>query len=116
MGEFFKGWRRKTGVVTLVMACVFTGGWVRSYRGDYFQLFSRTFFSNDGAIAEIGWGRPPSDDRHPFASSSMHFEKWRCPYYLTTVPLTLLSVYLLLARPRVAKPQKTIEPASAEGT
>jgi len=31
MGEIFKGWwRRKTGVVTLVMACVFTAGCARS--------------------------------------------------------------------------------------
>lgn len=30
MREFFKGWRRKVGLVTLVMALVFTGGWLRS--------------------------------------------------------------------------------------
>src|SRR4051812_44068427 len=30
MRELFKGWRRKFGVVTLVVACVFTAGWVRS--------------------------------------------------------------------------------------
>lgn len=30
MGEFFKGWKRKVGVVTLVMALVFMGGWIRS--------------------------------------------------------------------------------------
>ena len=30
MGEFFKGWRRKCGVLTLVLACVFAAGWVRS--------------------------------------------------------------------------------------
>jgi len=30
MYEFFKGWRRKIGVVTLMMACVFMAGWVRS--------------------------------------------------------------------------------------
>ena len=30
MGEFFRGWRRKIGVVTLVMALLFMGGWVRS--------------------------------------------------------------------------------------
>jgi hypothetical protein len=30
MGEFFRGWKRKVGVVTLVMACVFMVGWVRS--------------------------------------------------------------------------------------
>ena len=31
MGEFFHGWRRKIGVVTLVMACVSMAGWVRSH-------------------------------------------------------------------------------------
>ena len=30
MDEFFNPWRRKIGVLTLVMACVFLGGWVRS--------------------------------------------------------------------------------------
>jgi len=32
MGEFFRGWKRKTGCVTLVMALAFTGGWLRSLR------------------------------------------------------------------------------------
>jgi len=27
---YFKPWRRKLGVVTLVMACVFAAGWIRS--------------------------------------------------------------------------------------
>ena len=30
MSEFFKGWRRKLGLFTLVMACVLTGIWLRS--------------------------------------------------------------------------------------
>ena len=30
LGNFFHGWRRKLGVVTLVLACVFMGGWMRS--------------------------------------------------------------------------------------
>ncbi len=30
MKEFFQGWRRKIGVVTLVMACFFMAGWMRS--------------------------------------------------------------------------------------
>ena len=30
MGSYFKPWRRKIGVVTLAMACVFAGGWIRS--------------------------------------------------------------------------------------
>jgi hypothetical protein len=29
MGEFFKGWRRKIGIVTLLMALVGMAGWVR---------------------------------------------------------------------------------------
>src|SRR5258708_4117292 len=32
MHTFFHGWRRKAGCVALVMACVFTGIWIRSYR------------------------------------------------------------------------------------
>ena len=31
MGDYFRSWRRKIGVVTLGMACVFAGGWVRSF-------------------------------------------------------------------------------------
>jgi hypothetical protein len=31
MREFFRGWKRKSGVATLVMACVLTVGWIRSY-------------------------------------------------------------------------------------
>jgi len=30
MGSYFKPWRRKIGVVTLLMACLFAVGWVRS--------------------------------------------------------------------------------------
>jgi hypothetical protein len=30
MHTFFHGWRRKAGVVTLVIALVFIGGWIRS--------------------------------------------------------------------------------------
>src|SRR5580698_5128736 len=31
MREFFRGWKRKVGVVTLLMACVLTVGWMRSW-------------------------------------------------------------------------------------
>ena len=35
MSEFFQGWRRKIGAVTLTMACVVMGLWVRSsFLGD----------------------------------------------------------------------------------
>jgi hypothetical protein len=32
MKEFFQPWRRKIGVVTLILACVLMGGWLRSLR------------------------------------------------------------------------------------
>jgi hypothetical protein len=56
MGEFFKPWRRKLGVVTLVLACVFTAGWVRSLsRVNYIGIFSgvrtsHTVISTHGII------------------------------------------------------------------
>lgn len=31
MGEYFKGWRRKIGVITLLFACLFTDAWMRGH-------------------------------------------------------------------------------------
>ena len=31
MRELFRGWRRKVGLATLVMACLLMGAWARSY-------------------------------------------------------------------------------------
>jgi hypothetical protein len=65
MGEFFKGWRRRVGVVTLVMACVFMAGWVRSQSfGDVFRLkmcFGRMeeFTSELSEIVWISWSDDP---------------------------------------------------------
>jgi len=106
MGEFFKGWRRKIGVVSLVVACVFAAGWVRSYqRFDRFQSSSHTFFSADGAFGEMAW-----TEKHYLRNGREFAETipspiWKCPHYVPTVPLVLLSAYLLLVKPRVAKPK-----------
>lgn len=40
MRELFRGWRRKVGSVTLVMACVLMGGWIRSLRVEDLVLAS----------------------------------------------------------------------------
>lgn len=37
MRHYFRGWKRKLGVVTLLLACLFMTGWVRS-RATYEQL------------------------------------------------------------------------------
>ena len=31
VGEYFKEWRRKVGVLTLVLACIFAGAWIRGF-------------------------------------------------------------------------------------
>jgi hypothetical protein len=68
MREFFRGWRRKVGIVALVMACAVGGMWCRSFLvddsfgwGDSAPDLPIWFTSNDGMlimIAEIpiGWG------------------------------------------------------------
>ena len=48
MREFFRGWRRKFGVVTLVMACVLTAGWLRS--GENFDFVSIPFIDGSYGI------------------------------------------------------------------
>ena len=46
MGEFFKPWRRKIGLLTLLMACVFMAGWVRSeMKSD--SLGDRSFYGRE---------------------------------------------------------------------
>ena len=58
MGDYFKPWRRKIGVVTLLMACVFAVGWVRNRSIDdsiYVDLpvFSAKFFSGSDKLEMI---------------------------------------------------------------
>jgi len=66
MGEFFRGWRRKVGVVTLAMALVFMVGWVRGhYIDDIFcggsgngRSYYEFIFSREG----VTWYWNASDD------------------------------------------------------
>ena len=41
---------------------------------------------------------------------------WIVPYWSIVIPLTLISVYLLLSKPRVPSPKKTSDPTPAKGT
>ena len=49
MGDFFKPWGRKIGVVTLVMACVFMMGWIRS------QTVADSLTYSTGHHSEVSW-------------------------------------------------------------
>ena len=161
MGEFFNRWRRKFGLVTLVMACVFAGGWVRSvtiYEDATFLMSSKSqlFIESGDGIFSFGrllahdpeyFSTQPKTDWHRFAPHQHIREGWESlrwywrfsnvgigghhsgvapqiddlllvvmPYWAITVPLTLISLWLLLSKPRTSTPMKITEPTPAEGT
>lgn len=129
----YRCWRRKAGVLTLGLACVFVWGWVRSlsvedefhFRTRYLAVSTNgilyvTYFQDVDSLIQFWWSM---DD-----SSSGLFEailwsvnwNWRwqgfgyfcsekgylvsIPYWSIVLPLTLLSTYLLLSKPRPANP------------
>lgn len=78
MGSYFKPWRRKCGVITLVMACAFMGAWSRSvgiWDDIWFTAFGmRTFvISKCGSIGWCGhfiW-EPVDPDPHGWQAQSI---------------------------------------------
>ena len=140
MHTFFHGWRRKAGVVTLVMACALMGGWIRSY-ASVDSIFvntgngQRRLQSEGGYLIWSSGGFEPAGSSFGFESrlfTPIEFiepnELWvdwrfRCPgirvgtmpsghapngfvrlslvaYLMFVFPLTLLSAYLILWKPR----------------
>ena len=152
MGEYFKPLRRRIGVVTLVMACVFAGGWVRSLTMlDLFTVATSNnlwrFTIEDGIVEfsfyqrvsgdpqlsqNSGWKSDSnvtpnggkirsgpttanlamSDTKLEFYSFAYAAKYWVSPtfamdmyffvfpYWSIVIPLTLLSAWLLLSKPR----------------
>ncbi len=126
MREFFHGWRRKAGCVTLVMALTLTGIWVRSsiiidevlvtWPGNRHNYL----VSLPGRILLDFWDLEYAPEtywiQHPCSLSVINdrlnwFEEnhatFDIPYWIITIPLTLLSAYLILWKPRkrAAKPE-----------
>jgi len=152
MGELFHGWRRKLGVVTLVMACVLMAGWIRSetigdditfrlgkcgheIRSERSRITSISTWVRDSRwLPENEWTTgfsPEVDsgsiwDRIGFlynvcenndADSNLSFQRLlMVPYWSIVIPLTLLSAYLLLGKPRIAKPEIVSENPNPEQT
>ncbi|MDB5345404.1 MAG: hypothetical protein JWP89_3781 [Schlesneria sp.] len=120
MCTFFHGWRRKVGCVTLMLACGLMAMWMRS---DF--LLDRIMFviagrqhdvqSLDG---KISWNQDRIDafhepifklqSRHPpkskrtgsFDSLTPGEHRVILSYWSLTIPLGLLSTYLILWKPR----------------
>ena len=117
MGDFFHGWRRKIGVVTLVVACVFLVTWMRSEsKIDVFTVYYSDFYDHFRIVSERGFLKfhfrgihfgPRSDlwETWVVARTPMQWEDLNIPYWSIVLVLTMLSAYLLLSKPPVAKPQ-----------
>lgn len=142
MREFFNGWRRKVGVATLVWACVFAAAWVRSFSIRDFiplpKLRTAALATESGCLVllreteavlisevpglDVIWENVdgienPMNPMPPVATmvASAYFEKaGSIPYWSLVLPLTLLSGWLLLSKPRLATPMKPSEPALGE--
>lgn len=141
MVEFFRGWRRKIGVLMLVLACAFMAGWVRSSSlQDVVTFQSGThaaeyIISLNGKLVleRLQTGGPSKTDLKWFTNklpirfgsldspevrwqykwngfgkgempvdliSGTRTSLWTIPYWAITTPLTLLSIWFLLSRPR----------------
>jgi hypothetical protein len=104
--EFFKDRRRMDGCTLLLLACVFMSGWVRSLvLKDEFVIggegpdATSLVRSQDQAIRFVYrvWSR----------TTGVHEEEmYYVPHVAIVLPLTLVSGYLLLIKPRAAKSAK----------
>ena len=165
MGEFFKPWRRKAGLLTLVMALMLMAGWVRSPFVTDMIAYSKEVNSVDywfSADSRLGWFGLRIDPKRCLASNSTETFKgpaipswyttltsqnrqtyaflrseWRwfgfdvgkeeagfafdwvfyrtVPYWSVVVPLTVISAWLLLSKPRPSNQKKIPEPIAKEG-
>lgn len=142
MRDFFRGWKRKVGCVTLVLACAFAATWVRSFSVQDFiplpKLRTAALATESGCLVllreteavllsevpglDVIWANVdgienPMNPMPPVATmvASAYFEKaGSIPYWSLVSPLTLLSGWLLLRKPRSATPMKPSEPALGE--
>ena len=125
MREFFHGWRRKAGCVTLVVALLLMAGWLRSRnisdrivirRYGHVTEYLVSQQSGFGWSKEIYWNLIGAE-----MLTEVPYREWLgfrygmkllpdnlvakvnvriIPYWSLTIPLTLLSAYLLLWKPR----------------
>jgi hypothetical protein len=151
MDSYFKPWKRKIGLLTLAMACVFAAGWVRSQTTvDLMYLdfpnSNFVFISGSGSFlivrdTRFTWADPAVVTKMsvilvPVDYSYFNVRGYRrgwaatnvgvyssvedalmngtptamTPYGYVVIPLTLLSAFLLLSKPRKSTQMKLTEP------
>jgi hypothetical protein len=155
MGDFFKPWRRKIGVLTLGLACVLMAVWLKTSFGDrdwclqvpQFPILHHFWIAHEG----LGWR---TQEQSGDAKDSLEFKLrwivsinkrsdfinrpklngevvggfrfdetttelptggryttriWIVPYWSIVSPLTLISIWLLLSKPRKSTPKKMVQ-------
>lgn len=110
MFTYFKPLRRKIGVVTLLLACVFAAGWITSLEasGKYLLRLNGIFLAFESSRGALGWqtfqARPETLFGENWNSPNVHMSRSlgfnMIPYWSIVLPLTLLSAWLLLSIPR----------------
>jgi hypothetical protein len=136
MHPFFLGWRRKAGVVTLVMALASMAAWIKSgTAGDVVHISTRRhyhmFFSaagrlywwsmtNESGVCRVLWHDENTadelvgvldKDRPKFQSQvSLDFHERSFAYLNLTIPLTMISAYLILRPGHKQKTQTATQP------
>ncbi len=104
MREFIRGWKRKIGVVTLLMACLFMSWWIQSFGkfvGDFYFPYGGSLRSLDGRLSYRGYTTELLQNSHGKGINEVEY--WSIPYWSIVPPLVVLSAYLLLTKPRAKK-------------
>lgn len=103
MREFFRGWRRKIDVMTLVMAGVLIWGVVfRGFTHIYESAFDAGIYPGDFPGLGIIWSL--SNEEQLLRQMGADPDRLAGAIAL---PLAMLSAYLLISKPRVAKPPES---------
>ena len=118
MRTLIRGWRRKLGIVALMLALVAMGGWGLSLAGvetvELIPEINGMVFMNDGhAIGCYGFGAVTTttethiENGQPVERHGVDIELtslFTVPYWALVIPLSLLAGYLLWFQPRSAGP------------
>jgi hypothetical protein len=140
MRGFFKGWKRKLGVVTLGLACLFAAGWVRSLSVRDATRFTVTARQNaissaEGHISWVAWNANVFRNSDAlWISRALVRGKWAwtcfdtddfegvagrvalaIPYFAIVIPLSLLSAWLVLSKPKPKHKTAVPDIASNQG-
>lgn len=114
MNEYLCPIRRKLGVATLILACVFAAGWVRSlFVDDQYAFDSHTLYSRRGEFGICRYQLYPRFYGLTQMVGMTTKNVFVIPYPAVATPLLLVSTFLLLLKPSA---QQQIDVPCSTGT